>query len=280
MISDCSDLKTEINQLEPIDEDKYQNKRNFSYDEEEINLQSKKNLLIKTFLILIIQFIIIFIFTWLGFDEDWNDKFIEDTDNIGYICFSITIVITILCFYLFLYPEKIKPYIFVLNIVYIFCITFYLYLLSNYTDTDNILVGFSLIILDVTVLLIYTLFLFNAKNYVLFIILFIANIIAMISFGFTALKDSKNAIISISFIGLGFILYFYVLTLNFQDTIFKCAIFKVNEEQFVFASLIYDLTIFSPVTILVVVGLIIYFLTQVDWESILEEEDDDENENN
>ena len=101
----------------------------------------------------------------------------------------------------------------------------------------------------------------------------------MISFGFTALKDSKNAIISISFIGLGFILYFSVLTLHFQDTIFKCDICKVNGDQFVFASFIYDLTIFTPVAILVVVGLIIYFLTQVDWESILEEEDDDDDEN-
>ena len=209
---------------------------------------------LKIFLRLIIQFIIIFIFTLLGFIFEIN-KVITKNDIVGKVFFySISILILIMCYSALLINESKRgsPWLYIYLILYIPCMVYYCFLISSVTDNVNVLCGLILYILDILTFII-TILIFQKIYYILFMAFSaLITTITLLIFHFGWIKDGLVTF-KISTVGLSEILYIVFVAIY--------SIEKVN--KYLYATIVFDLAIFSPFAALVLLILVIAFLLGV-----------------
>ena len=176
---------------------------NYDYEEE---------FLLKTFFHLIIQFIIIFIFTLLGFIFEINKAFTKSDGTIAATFFPTTAVILIMCYTALCisYSNRDSPWLYIYLILYIPCIVFYCFLISDGTDNINVLCGLILYILDILTFII-TILIFEKIYYIVFFAFSsIITIITLLIFHFVWIKDGLITF-KISTVGLSE--YIYILSI-------------------------------------------------------------------
>lgn len=212
---------------------------------------SNEELLLKTFLQLLIQFIIIFLFTFLGFIFDINKAFIKGEGAIWGTFIPTTILILIMCYSSLCCKDSALLYIYI--ILYIPCIIFYCFLLSDYTNYINIICGLTLFILDI-ISFIVIIVIFSKIHYIAFLILSaIITIITLLIFHFKWIGNGLTTF-KISTVGLSEIIYLAIVTF--------VTIEKFEIENYVFETIVFDLAIFSPLAIVVLIT-IIYWIIQI-----------------
>ena len=225
---------------------KNKEKKNYSlnhYLKEKIDkIEPKEILFIKSYLYLIIQFIIIFIFTLLGFLFEINKEFIKSKGAFYGTFISTTILIFVMCYTFMCIPDsKRGDYgLYIYLILYIPCIVFYCFVLSKYTDNKHILCGLILYILDI--LSFFIIILFFEKIYYILVITFslITTIITLLIFHLAWIKDDLITF-KITIIGLFEILYLFIIT---------ALTIRSNNEYFIIETIIFDLAFFYPFAIL------------------------------
>ena len=196
--------KEEVNK----EEDKPRKSLNFSFEDD-------IDKLLKIFLILIIQFVIIFALVYFGFLLKINEKFIDGLGPILGTFIPVTIVILLIAIPTFIlmdddFSECWNYFQAILYfIIYIFAITFYCFLLSKFTEQRYILCTLSQILYQFIAIEIY-LFIFKSTNSIgyAFSIIFI-NLISILLFYFFWIKE-RVPIVIISSISLGYIIYLIV----------------------------------------------------------------------
>ena len=147
--------------------------------------------------------------------------------------------------------EKKSIWFFIFNIPYIPFITFYCFILTNFTKYEYILIVLSLIIINFLLLEIYHSFILTNEYFLLtFLPLLIANILLIVLYSYLWI-EKVSIIISISIISLFIILY--IIFINYLMKEFE-------EEEYMFGVFAISYGIFTPSTFIIVLsfaGLII-----------------------
>ena len=214
------------------------------------NMESQEEVLIKTFFHLIIQFIIIFIFTLLGFIYEINEAFVASTGAIWGTLVPTTVVILIMCFTALCIEDykRGSKWLYIYLIIYIPCVVFYFFLLSGATNNINIICGLVLYILDILSFII-VIMIYKEIRYIVFIIFSVViTIIILLIFHFVWIKDGLITF-KISTVGLSEIIYLIIIT--------KFSIYKV--EEYLFETIVFDLAIFSPLAFIIFIIAVIAF---------------------
>ena len=212
---------------------------------------SNEKLLLKTFLQLLIQFIIIFLFTFLGFISEINKAFIKDSGARWGTLIPTTIFVLIMCYSSLCCKES--PYLYIYLILYIPCVIFYCFLLSDITKNINIICGLLLFILDI-ISFIAIIVIFSKIHYIAFLILSaIITIITLIIFHFKWIGNGLTTF-KISTVGLSEIIYLSLVT--------YITIEKFQIENYVFETIVFDLAIFSPLAIGLLI-IIVYWIIEI-----------------
>jgi len=214
-------------------------------------MDSHEEVLIKTFFHLIIQFIIIFIFTLLGFIYEINEAFIKSDGAIWGTLVPTTVVILIMCFTALCIDDynRDSKWLYIYLIIYIPCMVFYCFLLSGATNNINIICGLVLYILDILSFII-VIIIYKEIRYIVFILFSVViAIIILLVFHFVWIKDGLITF-KISTVGLSEIIYLIIIT--------KFSIRKVHD--YLFETIVFNLGIFSPLAFIVFIILVISFL--------------------
>ena len=216
---------------------------------------------LKIYLILIIQFSIIFSLVYFGFLWKINEKFIDGLGPILGTFIPVTIFALLIAIPSFLlidddYSELCnycQAYIYF--IIYIFAITFYCFLLSKFTEQRYILCTLSQILYQFIAIELYF-FIFRTSNSIgyFFSIIFI-NLISILLFYFFWIKETIPIIV-ISSISLVYILYLIIWFLiwkknyDINSNIIYIVVFD-NYGLFMVVDgiivLVFYLTIFLPI---------------------------------
>lgn len=94
--------------------------------------------------------------------------------------------------------------------------------------------------------------------------LIIINIIDVPIFSLIFLKDESNNIITISFLSVGFIIYFFFISYAIKERRRNWwEVFQVAQNEYLYGVLLFNLTLFIPVAYIVFIILIILFLCLV-----------------
>lgn len=217
------------------------------------NLGEYENILLKTFFLLIIQFIIIFFFTLLGFTFDINKSIMESKGAKYGLLIPIIIIILFMCYSALCIndSDRDNPWLYLYLIVYVPCIVFFCFLISDGTDNVNVLCGLILFIVDILAFIIIIL-IFGKIYYIFFSVLSaVFTVIILLIFHYYWIKDGLITF-KISTVGLSEIIYLIIIT-----------IFSITKvKEYLFEAIVFDLGIFSPVAaILFIILLIIIFMS-------------------
>jgi hypothetical protein len=210
---------------------------------------------LKIFSLLLIQYISIIFFTFVGFYFSLNLFFIQTTNSMLWTAGPVTILISFLCYGILKiegYNRKNKLLYIYLG-VYIPCIVLYCFLLSNYTETSYIMLVLFIISLDFFGILLYII-IFTIKDYKFLIVPVITSTAMLLIFHYR--WDLTPVItIKISSVVLSAIIY-----IGLMSSICKN---KIKEEYYIFATIIFNLTLFAPVAVIVflVLAFILFILT-------------------
>ena len=174
--------------------------------------RKKKHYLLKIYIFLIIQFILIGVNILLFLLFKYNNIFISSTQSIllTFIPNSIFLILMFLFFYYITkdYKES-ETWLFIYNILYIVCMIFYSFLLSKYIKTQIILIATIVIILILFSLMINIIIFKYYSFFRLIILPIIINIISsFVNYCFWIKDIYEN--IYIFLFGIGVILYFFI----------------------------------------------------------------------
>jgi len=211
----------------------------------------------------ILQFLCIGIFVFLGFELEFYKIFTGSQKVILWTFIVITIGASFLSGSFFdedleLRISSIPKYSI---IIYVPIIILYCFLLTIFIDNHNYIIGVLILFLVNFICNYFYSFFFNRyRGYIIFFINLIANTICMIILYYTLFSEpDKNTIIIISIIAL--IMILYASSFNF------IAKRKFNDEEIVFAIMIFDYLFFFPVAniigIVLLLGLIALILAIV-----------------
>lgn len=189
--------------------------------------------------ILLAQFIIILILSWLGFKYDINDSFIKSklSRNLTFYITSLVILIMFFTSLGFDDDDFLIVYI-VYLILYIPCIIFYCFLLSKYTKDIHILCGLVLYIFDILS------FIVSFKFFNPFSVLIVSPVISTIIlfvFHYLWIKNGLKTF-KISTVGLSEIIYLLIaITISMKLA-----------KNYVRGAVILNLAIFTPLALYVI----------------------------
>ena len=210
----CKEENLIIDYKDP--DEKYENKRKssiYSYDGDELNIK-------KVYLIFMFQIILIGVFSWLGWYTKINLKFNASTSTMLWTFIPTLIFIFIVtCFYLALYGST-YPCFIVFNILFVPLMTFYCFLLTDYTDIVLILFQLFIIILDVLIMLLNAIIFKYSKNYwqnIVFPLIANAIVITLVCLFFKIVKTT-NEKINISIISFSCIIYLIIVYATINDS--------------------------------------------------------------
>ena len=272
-----SDFKSQIDQLNPLNiesssEDNHSSSKEADfYDDlldkehaqsiheaiEDIKLENE--FLMKTFLILSIQFAAIFLFCWIGFYTEFNDKFIQSEGEKAGIFFPITGVMHVYWYWITRFNKDDCRLIFH-NFIYIILFIIYFYLLSDFIDANYVLTVEALILLNSMTLTLYFYFSNKFNIYNIMANLFVVNVIGMIPFSFTLLKKG-GVIASISSVDIGIILFFifFISQIKYKNIISWNYCMNFKNKDFTYSPLLFNLFIHWCISAFAI-GLIFYYI--------------------
>ena len=227
-------------------------------------------LLLKTYSIFIIQYVIIIFFLSLGFNFEWNKVVIESSYNITWFCVVTTIINFIMCLILFILiyvNEEKSIYIvqnkswYIYHVFYIPFIIIYSFIFSKIIEPKFIL---GLMIIFLLNLISIELYIFISKSSDLIGIFFspvITNIISIIILHFSWLKNN-NAIIANSIIPFVFIILWTILSNIFKDGDYGSDDYNISILTFNygFFIIIYFLSVMLTLGLL---GLVLYLISLI-----------------
>ena len=130
---------------------------------------------------------------------------------------------------------------------------FYCFALSGATDKINVICGVVLYIFDILSLIISILiFEIGSKMYKLFIIIScLITIVILIIFHFKSINDGLITF-KISTVGASEIVYLILCSFGIEKVIW-------NSEQYLFGAIVFDLAIFTPLIVVIVIIFIILY---------------------
>ena len=202
------------------------------------NSKDAGKFLIKIHITLFIQFLMIGVFTWLGFHFESEKIIIESNKSMIWSFIIVTLFSFFIASLLFCYNSEKQSCLSFDIFVYIPIIIIYAFLLSNYIEKDYILIQLSLFISDFLGVI---LFIFIFRRYKGFGALFFAlafNTGLMLLFYYKEIFyiKEKSAIITISILSFIFIAYInifnFIARQKFRDNEVKGAVFHFNYNIF------------------------------------------------
>lgn len=204
---------------------------------------------LKIFSLLLIQFILIIFFTFLGFHFSLNLFIIETSKSMQWTVGIVTLIISFLCFGVLKIKEEMRkdPLLYIYLGVYIPCIALYCFLLSNYTEISYIMLVLYIISMDFFGMLLYII-IFTIQDYKFLIAPVITSTAMLLIFHYS--WDLPPVItIKISSVALSAIIYIGIISVVCKNLI--------DKEHYLFATIIFNLAIFAPVAVLVFIALVI-----------------------
>ena len=217
-------------------------KNEFKRDNKVLKLPNKKNFYTKNFLILFIQYIVIIALTITGFKYKLNEKLI-DADvslSIKYIPF-ITLIFSLNIVIAFLSEFKASKIMIIFHIFYPAFIIYYSFLFSSFIDSKYIIIGLSLVGLELFSLLSNILFeLYEIKYFLINSLLFSSSgfiifSVFWIKYLFPILYISIFWLLSNGY----YVLWIFLINKKFQKN-------KLN--QYYYSSLIFNYGIFLAIS--------------------------------
>lgn len=228
------------------------------------NSKEAGKFLLKIHFVLLIQFLVIGFFVWLGFRSDFEDVFIDKSKSMIWTFVIITLFTFCVTSAIMCYDGEQTSCMSFNIVIYIPIMIIYFFLLSKYTKNDYILIQLSLFISDFLAIVLFILLFGKYKGYGVLFFILILNVALILIFYYTDvlyLKE-KNAIITISI--LSFIFIAYIIIFNdyvrqkFEDNEVKGAIFHFNYNIFVPALIIFILGLLTSI-LMAFCGIIIGF---------------------
>ena len=219
-----------------------------------VSVVSNKHFLTKTFLVLKIEFFLIMGLTWLGCYFNINEAFIKSKGAmLG--TFIPSLILMSLYAYSLIFdkdnPKKLgqnKLRFSICLIAYILCITFFCFLLTNFTQNKYIMMVLFLIIVDYLLLEIYHSFILTNEYFLLtFVPLIIANAILIVMYSFIWIEGTR-VIVNISIISFSAILY--IIIINYVMRTYE-------EEEYLFGVYTFNYGIFLPATFITLFTILI-----------------------
>ena len=204
---------------------------------------------LKIFSLLLIQFILIIFFTFLGFHLSLNLFIIETSNSMIWTVGIVTLIISFLCFGVLKIKEEMRknPLLYIYLGVYIPCIALYCFLLSDYSEISYIMLVLYIISMDFFGMLLYII-IFTIQDYKFLIAPVITSTAMLLIFHYS--WDIPPVItIKISSVALSAIIYIGIISVVCKNLI--------DKEHFLFATIIFNLAIFAPVAVLVFIALVI-----------------------
>ena len=202
------------------------------------NSKDAGKFLIKIHIILFFQFLLIGIFTWLGFHFEFEQIIIDSNKSMIWSLIIVTLFSFFIASLLFCYNSEKQSCLSFDIFVYIPIIIIYAFLLSNYTKNDYILIQLSLFISDFLGVII---FIFIFRRYkgigaLLFALAFNTGLILLFYYKEIFYIKEKSAIITISILSFIFIAYIsifnHIARQKFGDSEIKGAVFHFNYNIF------------------------------------------------
>lgn len=202
------------------------------------NSKDAGKFLIKIHIILFFQFLLIGIFTWLGFHFEFEQIIIDSNKSMIWSFIIVTLFSFFIASLLFCYNSEKQSCLSFDIFVYIPIIIIYAFLLSNYTKNDYILIQLSLFISDFLGVII---FIFIFRRYkgigaLLFALAFNTGLILLFYYKEIFYIKEKSAIITISILSFIFIAYIsifnHIARQKFGDSEIKGAVFHFNYNIF------------------------------------------------
>ena len=234
-------LKSEEKKVDNFETDKKdpddinENQRNssiHSYEENEVNIK-------KVYLIFMLQIILIGVFSWLGCYNRLEKIFNASTSTMLWTFIPTLIFIFIVTIiYVIVYGDDEDCSCFVIfNILFVPLMTFYCFLLTDYTTIGFILIQLFIILLDVLIMLLNAIIFKYSKGYWQnFIFPLIANAI-VIPLACLFFKISKiSEIVNISIISFSCIIYLIIIY----------AIIRGEDKSVIMALMAFNYGIFAP----------------------------------
>ena len=231
-----------------------------------VSVKSNKLFLTKTFLTLKIEFFLIMAFTWLGCYFNINEAFIKSIGTmlgtfIPTIIFLFFISISLFSVLILKSDEeeeekerkkyKKKKILIICILLYILFITFYCFLLTNFTQYKYIMMVLFLIIIDFLLLEIYHSYIeTNEYFFLAYLPLIIVNILLIVIYRSIWIERTR-VIVNISIIS--FVIILYIVAINYKMR-------KFEEEEYVFGACILSYGVFALGAFLIVIIFLILFL--------------------
>jgi hypothetical protein len=190
-------------------DEKYENQRKssiYSYDGVEFNIK-------KVYLFFMLQIILIGVFSWLGCYTKINLKFNASTSTMLWTFIPTLIFIFIVTLsFVAMYEDEYSCF-FVFNILFVPLMTFYCFLLTDYTDIVLILFQLFIILLDVLIMLLNAIVFRYSKGYWqnFFFPLIVNAIVITLACLFFKIAETTPEKVSISIISFSCIIYLIII---------------------------------------------------------------------
>jgi hypothetical protein len=182
--------------------------------------------------ILLIQYICIILFSWLGFYLEFNKYLIKDNNNIIVIqVISVIILLIILAIIAVLKKHSKSAYLIIYQVFSALFTIYFSYLLSKYIEPKYITISLSLILIELLSMELYVLLFKNYKIYFIILFDFILSLIGLILFSIYWIKDllpiilvSVFWIFSIAYLFLH--IYLILKICKLDEYFYACIIFN------------------------------------------------------
>jgi hypothetical protein len=219
------------------------------------NSKDAGKFLIKIHITLFIQFLMIGVFTWLGFHLEFEKIIIESNKSMIWTFIIVTLFSFLVASLLLCYSNE-NQCCFSFDIfVYIPIIVIYAFLLSNYLEKDYILIQLSLFISDLLAVVIFIFIFRRYKGYgaLFFAVAFNTGLIFLFYYKEIFYIKEKSAITTVSILSSIFIVYVsifnFIARQKFRDNEIKGAVFQFNYNIFLPALIIFGICLLSAIVI-------------------------------
>ena len=202
------------------------------------NSKDAGKFLIKIHIALFLQFLMIGVFTWLGFHFKYDEIIIDSNKSMIWSFIIVTLFSFFIASLLFCYNSEKQCCLSFDIIAYIPIIIIYAFLLSNYTNKDYILIQLSLFISDFLAVIIFIFIFRRYKGIGALLFSLASNTGLMLLFYYKEIFyiKEKSSIITISILAFIFIAYIsifnHIARQKFGDSEIKGAVFHFNYNIF------------------------------------------------
>lgn len=201
-----------------------------------------KYVYIKIFSVLFIQYIIIFLTSFLGFYFGFNLKLLNLGVHISLsVIQGVILIFFIIIFILKIFFEKNidyddnTRYTIIFHICFPFFVIYYAFLLSLIVDYEYIIIGLSIILIEIISILLNAIIFEKFKKRIFVIISSFLNLIALILFYFLWVKNLLSMVYDFSFvvITIGYIILWFYISKEF-----------IEDENYFFSAFLFNYSVY------------------------------------